>query len=80
MKMKWLVRFILLVGKARWVVDSELDVGFSLFGVNVINYKWNDSFICYSKNDKENPCRLAEKRELISRNNRNMYFNETKKA
>jgi len=70
-EMKLIIRFILWAGKARWIVDNEGDIGFEIFNHAVINYKWNDSFIVYSKNEKENPnysWRLAEKRELISRN------------
>ena len=63
---KRLIEFILWAGKARWIVDDDGDVGFTLFNHTIVNYKWNDTFIVRHKKRGEDPYtwRLAEKREL----------------
>ncbi len=61
---KLLVKTICKLGRIRWIVDSDGDVGFSLFGIPVICYKWNDSAIIGLE---DITYRLANKRELCSR-------------
>lgn len=60
---KVLIKFLLWVGRARWIVDDEGDIGFQIFGLAVLNYKWNDSFVVYAKGGDVS-WRLAEKREF----------------
>lgn len=43
--MKYLIRFFLWLGRARWVVDTDGDMGLRVFGVNIISYKWPDTFV-----------------------------------
>lgn len=58
----WLVKFILKLGNAKWVVFREHSIGFVIFDVPVEYYKWHDTFIVGDKNIKD--YRLANKREL----------------
>lgn len=62
--MQLFVRFILWLGRARWIIDGDGLPGFRIFGVVVSYYKWDDSFIVDRTGDED--WRLAEKREIIS--------------
>jgi hypothetical protein len=65
MMRKWIMEFVLQLGRARWIIDNEGDPGFRIFGICVTYYKWDDTFIVrLPKEAEEAGIRLAEKREL----------------
>lgn len=59
--MRLLVRIIFWLGRPRWIVDDECAPGIEIFGIPIIYYKWNDTFIYIDNTSKY---RLANKREL----------------
>lgn len=59
--MRYILRFLFWLGKARWIVDDDNDPGIRIFGINIVYHKWNDTFIiddCHY--------RLADKREITT--------------
>lgn len=65
--LKWIVKWFLRLGRARWVVDSDGDAGFVVFGLMVVCHKWSDAFLVYTPKDldDEKLCyRSIRKREL----------------
>jgi len=65
--LSWIMKVFLKLGKARWIVDSDGEVGFVVFGVVVVSHKWSDSFLVFNRrklDDEKLSYREIEKREI----------------
>jgi hypothetical protein len=36
------------IAGSKWIIDSDGDTGFTFFGLNIVNYKWPDTFVVYT--------------------------------
>ena len=55
------------IAGSKWVIDSDGHVGFTFFGLTIVNYKWPDVFVVFtpSQLDEEGlRIRQIHKREL----------------